>query len=400
MNAAAAFSSVQAADAQRFVGGLHLCVYNDLAEIEATWRHIEESGIATAYQSFDWCRTWLKTVGLLRGVSPLVVVGRTAFGETKFILPLQLRQKFGVSVIEILSAPQGAYAFGLFQRSFLEESACVWFGDHFSDVITTLPRHDVLRLADSPSHMNGFTNPLLSCGGFLSANHSHVMQLQTNFQLLLEAKRTSETRRSLRKRDNKLEAAGTLKFGLPSSAEERQSVLKAMFADQEKRLAEAGVHNVFSAQEREFVYGLSDVNTPNGPFLRPYFLSLNGDVQAVLLGAHFGNCYWALISSLAESRYLKLSPGDYALRAMLNSLCEDGTTRLDFAAGDSAYKLNWSDQTVPLHLVLRASSMRGLLVSSAMLLREKTKRFIKQNIVLRDFSFKVRKLLSGRKSAT
>ena len=375
-------------------------VFNCLSEIEAIWRLAEQSGISTVYQSFDWCNTWLETVGVSRGISPLIVVGQTVFGETKFILPLQLRRGVGFSIVESLTAPQGAYAYGLFQKTFLEEGSSIWFGNHFPDVIAALPHHDVFRLSDSPAHMNGFANPLLSCGGFLAANQSHVMQLQGDFQVLLETKRTSETRRSLRKRDNKLEAAGKLEFGLPASAAEAQALLETMFAHQEKRLAEAGVHNVFSAQEREFIYNLSKVTSSKGTLLRPYFLRLNGDVQAVLLGAHFGNCYWALISSLAESHYLKLSPGDYALRAMLKSLCEDGTTRLDFAAGDTAYKLNWSDQTVPLHLVLRASSICGLLVSSAMLLREKAKRFIKQNIALRDFSFKVRKLLSGRKSAT
>ena len=397
MNAAPAIPFTLEATALRLVGGLRLNVYHDITSLEGAWRQLQDRGIASVYQTFDWCQVWLRNVGTPRGIEPCVVVGETVFGEVKFILPLQLRRKFGLSIIEMLTAPQGAYAFGVFNRSFLAETANDWFSQHLPDIVAALPSHDVFRLADAPAQICGFANPLLACGSFLAANQSHIMELQPDFQALLEQKRTSETRRSLRKRDNKLEAAGRLEFGLPQSMSDTAHLLTTMFADQEQRLAESGIHNLFSAQERQFVCNLAHVTTPEGPLLRPYALRIQGEVQAVLLGAYYGNTYWALISSLADTNYRKLSPGDYALRAMFKSLCEDGTGTIDFAAGDSAYKLHWSDQMVPLHFVVRASSIQGLLPALLMMIREKCKRVVKQTPMLRQAAFALRKLFAGKK---
>ena len=360
-----------------------------------TWKVAE---LCSVYQSFDWCKTWLAAVGEARGISPCIVVGQTPFGKTQFILPLQVRHKWGLTIIEMLTAPQGAYSLALFDNEFLKSEAADWFAAHLADVISVLPQHDVFRLADAPKLFEGYSNPLLQNGSFTAANYCHIMDLHPDFDTLMQQKRSSETRRSLRKRDAKLEAAGRLLFDLPQATDTRRSVLTQMFDDQEKRLGEAGIHNVFDHLERDFLHRLVDTKTPEGPFLRPYHLSLDGKTEAVLLGAYFRQTYWALVSSLADSNHLKLSPGDYALRRMFKDLCQDGTLRIDFAAGDSAYKHHWSDSQVSLHLVLRASSLFGMPVALLMLLREQTKRLAKRTPILNRMANGLRKLMAGKKS--
>ena len=189
-------------------------------------------------------------------------------------------------------------------------------------------------------------------------------------------------------------------FGLPLTPEDYDFTLATMFSDQEKRLSEFGVHNVFDQDERRFIFDLAMVTTSEGSFLRPYTLRIDGETQAVMLGAYFKNTYWALVSSLAEGKSRKLSPGDYALRRMIKALCEDGTQKLDFSAGDTAYKLHWSDERIKLFLVLRGNTLKGICAALFMLLREKSKRFVKRTPLINSVAFAARRLLAGRRATT
>lgn len=399
MNAPLANSETDFAAAAPSVGGLRLRFFTDMEAIKPVWLALEATGISTVYQSFVWCRTWLSRVGKARNITPCIVVGENMFGETMFVLPLQLRHKYRVRIIECLTAPQGAYGFALFNTAFLSAKAGAWFSAHFNSVVAMLPRHDVLHIADIPGRITSYSSPFLSLQTFVAANQSHIMDLQPDYQALLEQKRSAESRRSMRKRDAKLQSSGRLNFELPDKLEERKATIQTMLEQQKARLAEAGVHGVFDDLEQQFITDLIHSQSAEGPLLRPYRLVLDGKILAVMLGAYRHGTYWALISSLAEGDIRKHSPGDYALRAMIKSLCEDGTVRLDFSAGDTAYKWHWSDRRIPLYFIVRATNLRGLPVAGFLLLREKMKRIAKTTPFLNTLVFNLRRYAFGRSSA-
>ena len=390
-------ASIIAADAValRTAGGLRLRVYHDLSHVEHIWRNFESVAVSTFYQSFDWCSLWHKHVGSIRGITPLIVIAETQCGDVQFILPLQTRQVFGMKLVEAYSAQQGAYAFGLFNNHFLEGLAQNWFGQHWPDIIAALPAHDVLRIADAPEAVAGHNNPLLAAGSLYAANITHVMRLDRDLETLMERKRSRETRRTIRKRDNKLESSGDVHFGWPDTDEQITDVLDVMFSDQEKRLAEYGVHHVFSVEERRFIHELAKVRTTSGRLMRPYTLRVDGKIQSVLLGANFNNTYWALIISLAEGPIRRFSPGDYVLRSAFRSLSKDGAKHVDFSAGEAQYKSYWSDLLVPLHFFVKASSFRGLALAGFILAKEKLKRLVKTNPALRISAFRLRRFVLG-----
>lgn len=398
MNAPASHSETLLTGTRPLVGGIVLRVHNSLEDVEAAWRVLEDEGIATLYQSFDWCNVWCKRVGAARGTTALVVVGENAFGQLQFIIPLQLRLSRGFKIIEALTAPQGAYAGCLLSKNFSDSQAQSWMNEYLDHVLAALPRHDVFQLADIPARLFGKSNPLLACRHFLSANQSHFMALQTDYRALHERKRSGRSRRSIRQRDQALVESGVVQFDLPVDAATRTKTLQCMFEQQKKRLSEFGVYNVFDALEEQFMLDLANVDTPDGPLLRPYRLMLNGKILAVMLGGYRHKTYWALISSLGDGAIRKLSPGDYALRQTISALCADGTQQFDFSAGDTAYKYNWSDEQIDLNLIIRASSLKGLPLALAMLVREKLKRLAKRSPLLNALLFSLRRKIWGRVS--
>jgi CelD/BcsL family acetyltransferase involved in cellulose biosynthesis len=399
MNAPMASSDTGFKTAMPMVGGLRLHVSTEMKDIKPAWLALETYSCSTVYQSYVWCEAWMARVGKAQKVSPCIVSGENVFGEVMFIMPLQLATRWGVKFVEALTSPQGAYGCGLFKDTFVGRPGQEWFLEYLPDVIAALPKHDVFRMANLPNTLMGMPNPLLSTRAFRAANQIHIMDLQPNYQLLLESRRSSDSRRSMRKRDTKLQSLGTLVFDLPVLPEDRLFTLEVMLAQQKDRLAEIGVHNVFNAVEQQFILDLARVQTPEGYFLRPYRLMLNGKILAVMLGAFHHNTYWALISSLSAGEERKFSPGDFALRAMIQNLCESGVVKLDFSAGDTAYKFHWSDQQVPLYFIVRANSLIGLAASCLVLIREKAKRFAKRTPILNSILFGIRRLVSGRKAA-
>ncbi len=380
-------------------GGLHLRVYTEIEDVREIWLHLEKTGLSTIYQTYAWCSAWLKRLAPRKSITAHIVVAENEFGIVEFILPLQRRISKGIAIIEILTAPQAGYGFGLFNRDFLSARAADWFASHFEHLTATLPRHDVLLLTDLPSVVMGSENPLLAVRHFLASNQSHIMGLETDYEALYQRRRSLVSRKSIRKRDAKLEAQPGLVFDIPENDLDCLKTMQTMFHQQEARLAEAGVHNIFDTDERQFFCDLTTSHADVLPILKPFRLRVDNDTIAVLLGGYHQGGYWALISSMSEGEFKRLSPGDYILRRIIQKLCENGTLSLDFSAGDSPYKYHWSDRQVPLNFIVRCNSLKGLPIALLFLLSEKLKRVGKRTPVLNTFLLELRKALKGRKTA-
>jgi CelD/BcsL family acetyltransferase involved in cellulose biosynthesis len=399
MNALLASFDTNTENALSASGGLHLRVYDNIEDVREKWLRLEESGVTTIYQKYDWCRIWLKHFGKLRGITPCVLVAENEYGIVEFILPLQRRTSKRVTFIEILTTPQAGYGCGIFSRNFVREKASEWFALHFESLLTVLPPHDVLHLRELPTHVLSEANPLLTTRSFLGANHSYIMSLESDYEALYQRRRSTASRKSIRKRDAKLEALDGLSFDVPSLESDVSETMQIMFQQQEIRLAEAGIHNVFDSEERLFYAQLTSNIRGFDPVLRPFRLRVDADVIAVLLGGHYQGTYWALISSMSEGELKRFSPGDYILRRIIQTLCENGTTSFDFSAGDSPYKHHWSDQQIPLHFIVRCNTLVGLSFAIFLLVREKLKRVCKQTPVLNQLLMDLRRWIKGRRAS-
>lgn len=379
------------------LGSLRLVISTNPEDVVAAWAELEQGGVHTYFQTKAWCWSWLREVGPAINAQAVYVAGFHDDGRAAFLLPLQIRQKYGFLLLEFLTAPHASYGFGLFDKRFLETSATDWFENCFDTVLAMMPRHDVVYLRDIPDMMLGLQNPLFPFARLKGANHAYMMTLANSFETMMFEKRSSETLKSMRKRDKRLSDVGALRFHEPKDADERKSILERMFSDHENRLAENGVRGVYGPIERGFLSGLANPDQYGAQALIPYTLSLNGAPICVLLGGRTGGVFWAMITSLADGPWRKHSPGDYTLRHVIAAQCEDGLRWFDFAVGDSDYKLAWADTKLDMNLMLQSSSVKGLALGLGLMLKHSVKRLLKGNAILKDGSFRLRKLLLGRR---
>lgn len=359
------------------VDSIEITVNHDIDSMADDWQSFQTRAAGTLYQTFEWCKAWIETAQDRDSNAVRIVVGRSGSDNIVFLLPFVVRATSRVRVLEWIGARQINYGYGLFDRRFLP-GAVEWFQSRGWYIPALLDGVDAVRLNDMPEHLHGYRHPLAGWFTIVSANHSYRTALQENYDHLYTAKRSGETRRGNRKRDSKLEKTGELRFGLPSSNQETHELLEQMFMHQERRLAEAGIRDVFSPSERAFVHRLAD--TPG--LLLPFHLSIDGELASMMLGAEFDDTYWALISSLNPEIAHRYSPGDAALRRMIEACCQRGLKHIDFSSGDTPYKSHWADEAIPLHETIRFLTWKGAFWAAGSLAATASKRTIKQSDIL------------------
>lgn len=373
---------------------LVLAVHASLAPVEAEWTAFQQHAHTTFYQTFLWCRAWYETVGKAEGIEIRIVTATNQRGDTVFILPLQIRRRWGARILEWLGTPHTTYGHGLFSPAHLP-LARDWLSRNWAGVAKLAGPIDAIFMANMPETLSGKPHPFQQLFTMRGANRCYRTALESNYEAFLTKKRSKETRRYYRKKERAFTAQGNLTFGVPETREEMHATLTTMFEQQEKRLGECGIHGVFGPVEREFIHRLADIQDETNPVFLPYRLQFNGKTLAVLLGGVQGNTFWAMISSLAETELRKYSPGDLALRRTIEASCKQGLARFDFAAGDTAYKLHWADEVVQFHELLTAVSLRGLPWVCFQGAATIAKRRIKQSPAIRNGAMALRKALLG-----
>ena len=361
------------------------------------WRGFERQAQGTLYQNSLWCRAWVETVGQHLNVKPRIVLARSPAGTPQFILPLQIRKRHGLRVLEWLGSPHHNYGHGLFDPGFMP-AAGQWFEDHWDRVLDEIGGFDAIALTEMPERLAGIEHPLLGLTNLRAANPSFGLRLEADFEQLHARKKSGERRRAARKHANALAQLGPVSFGLPGSKAELHALIDVMFGQQQSRLAELGVYRVFGPAERLFVHRLAELQNEYDPILAPYHLTCDGKVLAVMLGGLHGNCYWALISSLAPGPLRKHSPGDLALRNTIEACCQRGLTMIDFSAGDSSYKRAWADDVIDMRVIFRGRNLAGVMWAGAMALRLLLKRQIKGTPILLGLSLWLRRRLFAKRS--
>ena len=375
----------------------HLEVLTSMAAALPAWSAFERQALGTLYQNSVWCRAWTETAGRGFNVTPQIIIARNSDHCIQFILPLQIRRRQGIKVLEWLGAPHHNYGFGIFDRDFMPEAPS-WFETNWDRVLAEVGAFDAIALTEMPNQLFGFDNPLRGVANMRAANLSFAMHLARDFEPIYAQKKSTERRRAARKHENGLAQAGPIGFGLPKGKAACRNLIDVMFKQQEVRLAELGIHGVFGEKERQFIHRLAELQDDGDPILAPYHLTCDGEVLAVMMGGLHANCYWALISSLASGPLRKHSPGDLALRRTIEACCQRGLSSFDFSAGESSYKRAWADEIITMSVVLRGRNLHGLLWAGTMALSIWAKRNVKRSPTLLSVMRAVRRIALGRRS--
>lgn len=363
--------------------GLSIRIYNDLAAVEGEWRRFERLADCTAFQTFDWLATWYRHVGLRERVHLAIAIGRFGDGETAFILPLCVVPERWTRRLCWLGQELCDYAAPLLAPDFSQRVTPDRFLAAWRDLQEQLQRdpllrHDWIEFEKMPQKVGGQINPFTYLGVTPNASGVHLMQLGDNWEKFYIAKRSSATRRRDRAKRRHMSEYGEIRFVTAADAEDARTTLETLMEQKGRALARKGIANIFARPgHREFYLDLAS-NPKSRHLVHISRVDIGATCAATNLGIVFGDCYYHVLASFADSEVAHYGPGALHLRELMAHAIKLGLRRFDFTIGDESYKLEWSDTDLRLYDYTAPATWRGLPACWSSSLRRRLKRFIKQ----------------------
>lgn len=378
------------------LGGLYLDVVRDLTCVQHVWLGLQQEGVTTLYQTYQWSAAWQDTINLAQKSEAVVVVARDAAGAVQFLLPFQLTRRLGLTLLEWFGCADLNYGYGLYAQGF-HARAADWFSRHLPAVLALLPAHDAIYLIDMPERLFDRAHPLHSFFNVRCANRFYVADLTPDFDTLYASKRSPDTRKNKQRSDAKLMALPGFYVGPPRSGAERRDAVGQMLACKRLQLAKVGVHHVFTEAQHAFIHQLAASRSSVAPLIDIMLVAHGDDILAVSLSATVSQAHWFFMTAMLPGPLQKYSAGDLALRRLIEKCCGEHIARFDFGVGDADYKAQWADHVIDLCAIIRCNTLRSLPWALGMLVQIGLKRYIKRTPWLRALAYRLRKTLLGRK---
>jgi CelD/BcsL family acetyltransferase involved in cellulose biosynthesis len=357
-------------------------LHRNLAAVEPAWRALEQAGVLSPYQRYDWMTAWQHHAGEAAGVVPLIVVGLDRRSEPVFLWPLGYDPGAKIRAGYFLGGKHANFNFGPWRRD------AGFSAGELSDALARLhalaPELDALALVNQPVSWEGMRNPLLALPHQASPSEGFRLPLSGGSAAVLARAYSSNTRARLRNKERKLQALPGYRYARAQTQNDVDRYLEAFFVQKAERLAAQGIDNVFSEPGVQGFLREACLNglTAGKPLVELHVLNSESGVLALFGGVCDGRRFSGMINSIRMGEHVKHSPGLILLNHLVSDCADRGLIMFDLGVGEAEYKALLCDETEPLFDSFIALSPRGRLLAPALALKARAKRMIKRSPLL------------------
>jgi CelD/BcsL family acetyltransferase involved in cellulose biosynthesis len=353
-------------------------IFTDLDQVETVWRSLEDPvHLSTPYQRFDFLRPWHRQVGTREGLKPLVVVAYDRDRLPLMLLPLVLKQAWGVRSAQFMGGKHATFNMALWNRDF---AAIASRAD--LDIIFAAVRErvgvDLLTFHQQPRTWQNLPNPMAALPHQASVNDCPVMTITPGPP---ETYISNSMRRRLKAKERKLKELPGYRYRLAASDVDIKYLLDAFFRIKPQRMAEQKLPNVFAEPGVEdFIR--SACMTPladGGHVIEIHALEGDGDVIALFAGVADGYRFSMMFNTYTVSASSRHSPGLILIRHIIDHYAERGYRALDLGIGSDSYKRLFCKVDEPIFDCFIPLGPRGSAAATAMSAANRTKRLVKRS---------------------
>lgn len=382
------------AEAPRRDEALSLEIHDTFDGVAERWRAFEVTAVMPPYQGFRWLELWHRHVGL-RSMEKLALVEGRRGDATVFLWPFGIWSIGPVRIARWLGGKFNNYNFGLWDAA---ELAAIT-GEEMRATLEDIAKRmsiDTYEFVNQPETWDGFTNPFHMLGGTPSPSNSHVLDLEPDFDALYTRRRSSRSRRTLRRKRDQMAEAGEIRLIHATDEATVLRLVEALVDQRNARAATAGIPSVFAERgaldmTRDVL--LDGLTETKGPIMEAHALEVDGIIRATYVGGTHHGRYSCFLNSFRDDELTATSPGEQLLHDLIESCCKRGMTRLDLGIGEQRYKTSWCDPD-PLFDIFLPVSTAGHLHARLREFRQSVKRSIKGNPVLWKAVLKARQMRS------
>ncbi|WPB56109.1 GNAT family N-acetyltransferase [Xylophilus sp. GOD-11R] len=339
---------------------LHMAVHGSLESVEPRWREAWPHMAATAFQSFDWVKTWYDTLGRRQGWKVCIAELRadSPEGPTVMLLPMGFRREGLLRVMGFLGGEMLDYQAPLIHPAFARALTADHAARLWSGFLSTLPSVDVVRLRRLPAFIGDLANPFGPLPGSRHTESAHAARLPANFDVYAAA-RDKGLLANTRRKARRLAEAGTVRLlTRTDDPAERTLVMKALAEQKSRRWRDSGAVDAFALPGFHEFFDRITTTPLQGIESVVSALMLDGKPIATHWGMRMGGIFYWLMPTFDEE-WAKLSPGRVLMEALMRHGVDDGITVFDFTAGDEPYKFQWADEHTRLYALQEPRTTLG-----------------------------------------
>ncbi len=358
----------------------HIAVFRDPQEVEAAWAELEARVPSSIYQTRAFLKPWIETLGAMRGIEPMFVLGKDALGHAAILLCLGIERHGPFRIGTFLGGKETNFNLGLCRLDVRLSAA------DLSQLLRTAAKSmgaaapHCFLLQNQPESWEGIANPLAALPHQPSPSFAYTTPLEPNGEKFVAAKQSKDTRKKLRKKETRLTELGAV-TAIANDTPDAARVIVDAFLRQKIARAEAQAYDADFATPamRGFLERLA-VPQGSDAALEFHALACGDKIVATYAGGTHRNHFSCLVNSFdADPEIAKSSPGDLLLMRLIASQCDKGRDGFDLGIGEARYKASYCDVTVPLFDTVFPVGILGQFYGAGVAARLKLKRTIKQN---------------------
>jgi len=346
--------------------------------VEPLWRDLQDHGVSSPYQRYDWVRAYVEACAAAEGFAPRILVFRDGSGRAVLLLPLAVKRQRGRCVARLIGGKQANFGLPVWAADAaptpLELKALL------RDVGARQLGLDTYVFSNLPLSWRGAANPLAQ-GGRPSPSDGYRLALDPDAEATIKRVFGADTRKKLRNKERKLNELGEVRHVVAATPEMVERILQSFFAQKRERFQHLGIANPFDEPATQaFVRagclaGLSE----GAPTIELHALVAGDKVVATFGGAVDRWRFCGMFNSFDTSpESARSSPGELLLMRVIETQCRQGRAVFDLGVGEAAYKDSVCDSEEALVDVTIGVSPRGRLFAVAADGLSQAKRFIKR----------------------
>lgn len=314
---------------------------------------------ASAFQHPLWLDRLYRHLAPGRGARKLAVTGRDDAGALRFVLPLILRRRRGVRLLEAADLGVGDYAAPVLAADWQAPAGLA------ARVGAVLPGFDLLRIKPIRAETLADWQAFFAARARRLDFSAHAVALGDNHAAFRDTTLPESFARTLKRKLRKLERAGDVAFERLTDPAEAAASIAALSALRAGRFAGDPIQ---TPAVQAFYAAVAADGAADG-FARTYRLSLDGAPIGHLFGLGLDGRFHYLLIGCDYDRHGRLSPGLAMYDRTIAEWIGAGGRIFDFTIGDEPFKRDFGTRPTAMWALSAAGSPLGRLALVAMALR-------------------------------
>jgi CelD/BcsL family acetyltransferase involved in cellulose biosynthesis len=354
----------------------------DFDQAETVWRSLEnEQDFSTPYQRFDFLRPWQRLVGTREGFQPLIVIAYDRDRHPLLLLPLVLKQAWGIRTAHFMGGKHATFNMALWNREFATVASRADLDVLFA-AIRERSGADILALGQQPLTWQDLPNPMALLPRQPSVNDCPTLPMVQG--AAATANISHSMRQRLKAKERKLKALPGYRYQVATSDAEIKRVLDTFFRIKPLRMAEQKLPNVFAEPGVENFIREACM-TPlsgGGRVIEIHALEGDGEVIALFAGVADGYRFSMMFNTYTVSASSRHSPGLVLVRYIVDHYAERGYRALDLGVGSDGYKKLFCKTDEPIFDCFIPLGPRGAVAATVASAANRAKRLVKKSPAL------------------